>query len=248
MSSIRKQLQDLGIAPGDVVLMHSSMKALGTDLTSEGFLLELMQVLTNEGTLLLPALTYETVTPENPFFSIVESAPCVGILPKTFMKMDGVKRSMHPTHSVCAWGLRASELTREHINDNTPVGPNSPFILLTDYKGKLLFVGDILHSCTFMHGLEEIVNTPYVLNEDMTEYTLTDATGKTSRKSYYTHNFKGWEQEYTRIRDILTYPDIRTGTVCAAPCTLIDVNKLKTAALERFQEDILAFVSPITLP
>jgi len=245
MSKIREQLYNLGIAPGDVVLMHSSMKALGTDLTPEGFLFELKQALTDEGTLLLPALTYENVTLEKPFFSIIASEPCVGILPKTFMKMDKVKRSMHPTHSVCAWGAKADLLTCEHIKDNTPVGPNSPFMLLTEVDGKILFIGDILHSCTFMHGLEEIVNTPYGMNKDMTEYTLTDVNGKIGKKHYYSHNFKGWNQEYTRIRDILTYPDIRTGTICNAPCTLIDTKKLKTAAIERFQEDILAFVSPL---
>ena len=124
MSSICEQIYNLGIAPGDVVLMHSSMKALGIDHTPKGFLLELKQALTNDGTLLLPALTYETVTLEKPFFSIADSEPCVGILPKTFMKMDKIKRSMHPTHSVCAWGAKANELTREHIKDNTPVGPN----------------------------------------------------------------------------------------------------------------------------
>ena len=245
MICIRKQLQDLGIEPGDVVLMHSSMKALGTDLTPEDFLLELKQTLTDEGTLLLPALTYESVTLEKPYFSITESEPCVGILPRTFMRMETVIRSMHPTHSVCAWGAKANELTREHIRDNTPVGPNSPFMLLVDFNGKILFVGDILHSCTFMHGLEEIVNTPYVMNKDMTEYTLKDAAGKEIKKHYYTHNFKGWEQEYSRIRDILTYPDILFGTVNDAPCFLIDAKKLKTAAIERFHKDILAFVSPL---
>ena len=244
MNRLRKQLNSIGISPGDVVLMHSSMKALGTELTPEGFLLELMQALTDNGTLLLPALTYENVTLEKPFFSLTDSEPCVGILPKTFLKMDGVKRSMHPTHSVCAWGAKADELTGRHIQDNTPVGPYSPFMLLTEVGGKVLFVGDILHSCTLLHGVEEIVNAPYLMNKDMTEYTLADAFGVISKKLYYTHNFKGWNQEYPRIRDILTFPDIRFGTVYNAPCTLFDAKKLKTAAIERFQEDIFAFVSP----
>ena len=243
MSEIRKQLHSLGIAPGDVVLMHSSMKALGTDLTPESFLLELMDTLTDKGTLLLPALTYESVTLEHPYFDIKESEPCVGILPKTFYKMNGVIRSMHPTHSVCAWGARAEPLTAEHVFDNTPVGPNSPFMLLPHFDGKILFVGDILHSCTFMHGIEEIVNAPYTMNKNMTEYTLTDAGGNVRKKNYYTHNFKGWKQEYTRIKDILSYPDIRTGKICKAPGTLINAEKLKTAAIERFQSDIYAFVS-----
>jgi len=244
MSRFREQLYNLGIAPGDVVLMHSSMKALGTDLTPEGFLNELMDVFTDEGTLLLPALTYESVTLENPYFSFTNSEPCVGLLPKVFMRMNDVVRSVHPTHSVCAWGKYSDFMTCEHIIDNTPVGAHSPFMLLLEFNGKILFVGDILHSCTFMHGLEELVDAPYLMNKKMTEYTITDIPEKSFKKNYYTHNFKGWEQEYTRIRNILTYPDIRTGTICNAPCTLIDAKKLKTAAIERFHEDILAFVSP----
>ena len=244
MSFIREQLLDLGISPGDVVLMHSSMKALHTDLTPGDFLLELMNVLTEEGTLLLPALTYETVTIDNPYFSASESEPCVGILPRTFIKMENVFRSMHPTHSAAAWGANAKALTCKHLQDNTPVGSYSPFMLLLQYYGKFLFVGDVLHACTFMHGIEEIVNAPYTMNKDMTQYTLKDLSGKLYVRKYRTHNFKGWNQEYTRIREILNYPDIRTGTVCSAPCTLIDANKLKTAAIERFQEDIFAFVSP----
>jgi len=243
--SIRKQIHELGISPGDTVLMHSSMKALKTDLTPEAFLFELINTITKDGTLLLPALTYESVTFDNPYFSITESEPCVGILPKTFMKMDNVIRSMHPTHSVCAWGAKAIDFTREHIMDNTPVGTHSPFMQLPGFNGKILFVGDILHSCTFMHGIEEIVGAPYTLNKEMTLYTLKDATGNIQQKEYYTHNFKGWEQEYARIRDILKYPDIRTGSVCAAPCTLLDSKMLKTAAIERFGIDILAFVSSV---
>ena len=244
MNKIHEQLYSLGLSPGDVVMAHSSMKALHTDFTPECFLNELMSALTVEGTLLLPALTYETVTPKTPYFSVVDSEPCVGLLPRTFCKMDGVVRSMHPTHSVCARGAVAKVMTDKHIEDNTPVGSNSPFMLLTQYNGKILFIGDILHSCTFMHGIEEIVHAPYVMNSDMTQYTLTDIEGNVHVRNYHTHNFKDWEQEYTRIRDILKYPDIRTGTVCSAPCILIDANKLKTAAIERFKHDIYAFVSP----
>jgi len=245
MSNIQEQLYNLGISPGDVILMHSSMKALGPGITPEGFLLELMSALTGDGTLLLPALTYESVTPEKPYFSATKSEPCVGILPRTFMRMDGVIRSMHPTHSVCARGAKAELMTRNHILDNTPVGLHSPFMLLPENEGKLLFVGDVLHACTMIHGIEEVVDAPYTLSEDMTLYTLEDSFGNIKEKNYYRHDFKNWELEYTRIRDILTYPDIRTGVVCAATCTLIDAIKLKTAVLKRFQEDIYAFVSPV---
>jgi len=244
MKDIQKQLSNLEVNPGDVILVHSSMKALGTDKTPYEFLKLFQNYLTDKGTLLLPALTYDSVTTDKPVFSIKKSVPCVGILPKTFMEMDGVWRSMHPTHSVFACGYYAEEITNRHIGDNTPVGPNSPFMLLPEYNGKILFIGDILDSCTFMHGLEEIVNAPYTLNKKQTEYTLEDENGKAIKKKYFTHDFKGWEQEYTRISKILTPPYIKTGKIINANCTVINAAKLKTAAIERFKDDIYYFVSP----
>jgi len=241
--TLREQLLELGVGPGDVVLMHSSMKALGPGHTPEGFLRVLMETVTAEGTLLLPALTYDNVTAEQPLFSIADSEPCIGVLPRTFLHMEGVVRSMHPTHSVCAWGSKAEALTCRHILDDTPVGPNSPFMLLPEVNGKLLFVGDVLHACTFMHGIEEIAGAPYALNTEQTTYKLRDSTGVRDKK-YYTHDFKGWEQVYTRIRDILSYPDIVTGAVGKADCALIDAGKLKAAAIARFREDVYAFVTP----
>ncbi|MDR2568773.1 MAG: AAC(3) family N-acetyltransferase [Oscillospiraceae bacterium] len=245
MSIFRQQFYDLGICRGDVILMHSSMKSLGTTFTPMEFLLELMVAIGTEGTLLLPALTYEGVTAEKPIFDVTISEPCVGVLTKTFLHMDGVVRSMHPTHSVCAWGARAVELTSKHVLDNSPVGPNSPFMQLAEVGGKLLFLGDVLHACTFMHGIEEIVGAPYTLNKEQTVYTLIDKEGTAHEKMYFTHNFKGWEQEYGRIRNILTHPDIQTGKIGNADCTLIDANKLKSAATKKFKEDIHAFVSKI---
>ena len=38
MYDFGKDFEALGILPGDTVLMHSSMKALGTDETPESFL------------------------------------------------------------------------------------------------------------------------------------------------------------------------------------------------------------------
>ncbi|MDR2598646.1 MAG: AAC(3) family N-acetyltransferase [Oscillospiraceae bacterium] len=240
---IREQLINLGVNPGDVVMMHSSMKSLGTKLTPSEFLQVLMDLLDDDGTLLLPALTYEGVTSENPVFSALESEPCVGVLPKTFMKMPGVKRSIHPTHSVFAWGKRADELTSRHYIDNTPVGENSPFMLITEMDGKLLFIGDILYSCTYMHGLEEIANAPYVMKKDQVSFTLVDENGKSAEKLYFVHDFEDWEQEYERIRDILSEPYIKTGIVCDAPCTLISAKDLKKAALLEFEKDAYSFVS-----
>lgn len=241
----RDQLRALGLGEGDVVLMHSSMKSLGTDKTPDAFLDDILCVIGPEGTLLVPALTYANVTTQQPRFSLRDTEPCIGLLPRTFFRREGVIRSLHPTHSVCGIGKHAQELLSQHELDETPVGPHSPFMRLLEKNGKLLFIGEVLHACTFMHGIEEIVHTPYTLKEERNHYILEDGEGNVTERHMFRHNFNGWRQEYQRIRDILEYPDIRTGHVGDATCYLIDANRLKERALEKFREDILYFVTDL---
>jgi len=239
------QLHALGLQPGDVVLMHSSMKALGTKMPPEAFLRAVIAALGQEGTLLLPALTYDNVTADQPLFSARTTVPCVGLLPRTFFRMEGVARSLHPTHSVCAFGRKAKELTSRHALDDTPVGPRSPFMLLPAHGGKLLFVGDVVRSCTFMHGVEEIARAPYALKKERTRFIIEDEENRRITRDMICHDFQGWRQEYQRIREIVTYPDIRTGKVGKADCTLIDAGALGEKALEKLHGDPYFFVSRI---
>ena len=70
-----EQLRALGIREDDAVLVHSSMKAIGTALSPEERLSVLQAAVGSEGTLLLPGLTYESVTPEHPVFDSRTSVP-----------------------------------------------------------------------------------------------------------------------------------------------------------------------------
>jgi aminoglycoside 3-N-acetyltransferase len=241
------QLRALGINNGDVLLVHSSMKALKTKKSPQEFIHDLINVLGTEGTLLMPALTYENVNANQPHFSVLTTEPCIGLIPKTFLLMDGVIRSIHPTHSICAYGKYAADITSEHLMDETPVGPHSPFIKLMSYNGKILFIGNILASCTFMHGLEEIVGSPYVLEKKRTHYIIENKDGSIIEKDMFAHNFKGWEQQYQRIKDILRYPEIKTGKVGKADCYLIDAMALAEKAIKKFNEDPYFFVTSKTL-
>ena len=66
---IIEDLKNLGIKKGDIVLMHSSYKSLGViEGGAKTFFEAFLDVIGEEGTLILPALSYETVTRENPCF------------------------------------------------------------------------------------------------------------------------------------------------------------------------------------
>lgn len=245
MEDFQGQLQALGLRQGDTVLVHSSMKALGTDRTPQAVIDDLLAVLGPKGTLLMPALTYASVTTEHPYFSVKTAKPCIGLLPTTFWQMDGVMRSLHPTHSVCAYGKYAREITAGHEQDETPVGPNSPFMRLLSYGGKLLFLGDILHACTFMHGVEEAFGTSYVLKKERVLYTLEDMDGSTITRAMFPHDFAGWGQAYQRIKEVLAYPDIREGKVGEATCYLVDAGALMAKATSLLEKDEHFFVTAL---
>ena len=237
------QLRSLGLNSGDIVLMHSSMKALATKKSPQEFIQDIISVIGPEGTLLIPALTFANVKAEYPYFIARETEPCIGLIPRTFFRMRGVVRSLHPTHSVCAFGKRAIELTSKHFLDKTPVGPHSPFRKILDYNGKLLFIGDTVRCCTFMHGVEEIAGVPYVLKKEWLRYTIEDEKGNVVEKDMIPHDFKGWNQEYQRIKNILEYPDIRRGKVGRADCFLINAAALLSKAIEKIKENLYYFVS-----
>jgi diguanylate cyclase (GGDEF)-like protein len=237
------QLRSLGLCAGDVVLVHSSMKALGTKKTPQEFIHDIIDAIGTEGTLLVPALTYANVNAGQPYFSVSRTEPCIGLIPNCFFHMEGVIRSAHPTHSVCAYGKHAADIVSEHYIDETPVGPHSPFMKLPDYKGKILFIGNTLKSCTFMHGIEEAAGAPYTLAKERTHYIIEDGNGAIAERDMYAHDFAGWRQEYQKIRDIL--PDIKQGKVGQADCFLLDARALAENAIKKMREDPYYFVTKI---
>lgn len=239
-TKFRNELSELGLRSGDTVLVHSSMKALGTARTPEEIIEDIEAVLGEDGTLLMPALTFENVSREQPFFYSDATEPCVGLLPRVFQKMPGVERSVHPTHSVCARGRLAHTLTVAHAMDNTAVGPHSPFMLLPVYRGKILFIGDILHSCTFMHGIEELLEPPYLRR--VTSRFIVNG----EEREYVGYDNYGWGSEFQRIEFLLEEPDLRKGKLGEANAYLFDSRALLAAALLRMRAEPYSFVTDIS--
>jgi aminoglycoside 3-N-acetyltransferase len=242
---ISNELQAIGVRPGGVLMVHSSLKSLGwVPGGAETVIQALLFALGTDGTLLMPALTYGTVGSSNPCFDLRSTPSCVGIIPETFRLRAGTKRSLHPTHSVCASGSLAKQLLTPHQEDSTPCGPNSPFHRLPDFDGQILMLGCGLLPNTSIHALEEIVKTPYALKAPMV-YTLINENGEEIKKAYSPHHFAGYTQRYDRVTRILKHPDLRTGSVMKAHSHLMDAVALKNAGLIALEDNPLFFVEPI---
>jgi len=247
MNDIQIQFQNdllaLGIRPGGILLVHSSLRSLGVVFGGAETIIEgLLTVLGDDGTLLMPALSYEHVTPNNPHFDVNKTPSNVGTLPEFFRLRDGTLRSVHPTHSVCAVGKLASQIIQHHIKDSTPCGINSPFHRLPEYDGQILMLGCGLEPNTSMHAIEELVEPPYLYNPPM-EYHLTLADGRKTAKTYKSHNFRGWKQRYERVEQVMKESGLQRGRVLNAECYLLEAKTLWESALMALRNDPLYFVS-----
>lgn len=241
-----KDLGSLGIRSDDVLLVHSSLKSLSKDRVEASFVIEALQDhLSGGGTLLMPALSYVTVTSSAPVFSVRNTPSCVGALSEAFRKTEDVVRSVHPTHSVCAWGRFSQEITSAHIQDRTPVGKHSPFSLLPEYGGKILFLGCGTEPNTSMHGVEELSETPYLFNSEQTMFIIEDDGGIRHQAWHRTHDFKGFRQRYDRLLDHLSGSEVRYGKIMEADCFVMDANAVRSKGSAVLREDPFAFVERI---
>lgn len=244
---LRAELLALGVRPGGVLLVHSSLRSLGPEFSrdnqgAEIIVQALLEALGSQGTLLMPALSYETVHAGSPFFDVRATPSCVGALQECFRTRPGTLRSVHPTHSACGVGLRAAELLSDHQLDVTPCGPHSPFARLPQAGGQLLFIGCGLYPNTSMHAIEERVEPPY-LYSGLVDYRIRLADGSETRMTVRRHNFRGYLQRYNRL-ELVQKQGLSKGRVLQAECYLVEAAEMWAAALDALPRDPLFFVEP----
>lgn len=233
----------LGVRPGGILLVHSSLSSLGhVPGGPETVIRGLWGALGAEGTLLLPALSYEYVGKANPVFDVLRTPSNVGAIPEHFRLRPGTLRSVHPTHSVCAIGAQAAAMTADHELDHTPVGAHSPFRRVRDLGGQLMFLGCGLRPNTSMHGVEELAEPPYLYGE-LIRYRVILADSRELELDSRHHGFQGYRQRYDRLEPLLEPgTELRTGKVLGAQVHLIEAQPMWEKALAAYRRDPLHFV------
>ena len=245
---LKKDLLALGIRPGDTVLIHSSYKAMGgIEEGAKGFFDTVMELLGEEGTLVIPTLSFSTVTWDNPYFDRNETPSCVGYLTEYFRtSVPGVRRSMHATHSCAAWGKHRDYLIDGHELDRTPVGENSPFHKLPKLGGKILMLGCRADSNTSFHGIEETAEPPFLFRrENPIHYTMRDGERvieMDAHRHYFLVNGVHLLQRYSRILPLLDEEELHVGKILDANCYLMDAASVWKKGRNKMLEDPYFFV------
>lgn len=156
-NSILSALRDLGVAPGDLLLTHSSYKSLaGAAGSPEDVARALIVAVGPAGSGFVPTFNYGELP-----WDIHSTRALTGIIPETFRKLPGVLRSNHPTHSLAGIGPAADEILADHEKVN-PFGPDSPVWRLWEANAWILLIGVDHTTNSTIHVAEELLQLPYI--------------------------------------------------------------------------------------
>ena len=155
-------LRAFNVLPSAGVMVHSSLKSFGhVDGGAQAVIEALMEVITPQGTLLMPSFNHNYVFDEGGpgYYNPTETLTYNGAIPDLFWRLPGVRRSLDPTHAFAAWGLNSLRYTQFHHRTLT-MGPGSPLGLLLADGGYGLLLGVGYGSNTFHHVVEMSTGAP----------------------------------------------------------------------------------------
>ena len=177
ISTLINDLRSLGIKAGMTLLVHSSLRSIGWVCGGAvSIILALEEVLTENGTLVMPAHSGDLSDPKNwknppvpqSWWEIIRNEMPVfnkdltptremGTIPEVFRKQKTVIRSSHPCSSFAAWGKNKHYIVQDdkldyQMNEKSPLGR------IYELDGNVLFIGVGYDKNTSFHLAEYKAN------------------------------------------------------------------------------------------
>ncbi len=155
--SLASQLSTLGVRDGDLLLVHTSFRAVGPIEGGPEALIEALRAAVGaRGTIVMPTMT----DGETLFDPKTTPTSQMGIVAETFWRLPGVSRSTHPGGSFAAVGPLAARICAEQPLE-PPHGFVSPPGRVYELAGKILLIGVDHSESTVLHVAEAIAKVPY---------------------------------------------------------------------------------------
>lgn len=176
-SRLVRDLEDLGLEPGVVAMVHCRMSALGTVAGgAETVVRALLDALGPDGTLAaytgwqdeppddLGSLDEETrriYLEEHPAYDprVALARRDHGRIPEALRTWPGSRHSGHPEAGVAAVGRQAEALTTGHPYDDA-YGAGTPYARLVELSGRVVVLGAPLDTVTLVHHAEAVAEVP----------------------------------------------------------------------------------------
>lgn len=251
-----EDLARLGVRPGDLLMVHASLRALGdVDGRAAGVVAALDAAVGPHGTLLMTLgaedewswvndhpeeVREDFLRDAEPFDPLVTPASTdIGMLAEVFRTTRGTVVSNHPEGRFGARGRLAHELTRGVPWDDY-YGPDSPLQRLVDEGGRVLRLGADENTVTLIHYAEYLAHVPdkrrvrrhrRVLGPDGPEIRVVECLDDTLGIV----DWHGEDYFALILRDYLATHDVARGRVGDADSTLLDARDLVTCAVRWMQ-------------
>lgn len=185
-------LENIDVKHDDTVLIHTSLKAIGELNDGADMLIDAFCEYLHDGLFIIPTHTWDKVVPEAPFYDVKTTIPCIGALPSIAVKRKDGVRSLHPTHSVVAFGKRAREFVKNEEVSASPAPNGGCWSRLYDEHAKILLIGVGHDKNTYFHAVDELLDIPNRLSESTYSITIEDENGKNYiTPPFHTHLTKG---------------------------------------------------------
>lgn len=166
-ASLTHELRRLGIPAGAIVMVHSSLRALGPVVGGAHTVAQaLLDVLGPEGTLVAYVdvelfIEDDDADEDVPVFDprLAPAARDHGVLHEVLRTWPGALRSAHPDAGVVAIGHRAAWVVDEHPFQYG-YGEGTPFARVVEAGGQVLMLGAPLDTITLLHHAEHLARIP----------------------------------------------------------------------------------------
>jgi aminoglycoside 3-N-acetyltransferase len=162
-------LGECGLRAGDACFFQAAMSAFGAfDDGPDTVIAGIEAVVGVDGLITMPTYSARGPTIEylaaDPVFDLRETPSQLGAISEAFRLRTGTLRSLHPTHSVCAWGRGAEEIVAGHHLAEVPFGPGTPFVRIPDRDALQIFFGCGPGPLTMYHPFECTRTPPFPLD------------------------------------------------------------------------------------
>ena len=180
-------LKSHNIKSSDTVLIHTSMKAIGNFENGCDGIIDAFCEYLHDGLFIVPTHTWANVNKDNPVFDVGKTPPCIGALPTVAaFRKDGF-RSLHPTHSVAAFGKSARKFIMGEESATTPCGINGVWARLYEENAKILLIGVGLNRNTYIHAIDEFLCLKGRLSAESDTLSIIDEEGKEFKTNFRHH-------------------------------------------------------------
>lgn len=193
------QLSSLGVDPDGTLMVHISYKAIGeVDGRADAVLDALMDYM-KPGLLVLPSHTWDNVGKQNPVMDVLYTPSCVGTLTEMYRKRPGVSRSLHPTHSLAAYGKAAEDFISGEELIDTPCGKGGTYYKLWERDAQILLIGVNFTRNTYIHGIEEWDGAQGTISSEKTDMYVINKDGLRIYTPQYRHCARLGSETFSKL-------------------------------------------------